>query len=60
MKDRDLIKWLKNNSSGAYRPAEEAAFRMEQMRCALMEISEMDCDYSLLYAKRAGSNCFIR
>lgn len=45
MKDRELIKWLENNSSGAYRPSMEAAFRIEQLREALTEISEMFSDH---------------
>ena len=51
MKDLSLIKWLKAFGTASTNwPAKEAALRMEEMRCALIEISEMDCDYSILYA----------
>jgi hypothetical protein len=35
MKIKELIKWLKENSSGDYRPSFEAAERLEQMSEAL-------------------------
>jgi hypothetical protein len=34
-----LIKWLKQNSSGIYRPANEAADRMETMAKALTQLA---------------------
>ena len=31
MKDKDLCKWLRDNSSGTYSPSAEAANRIEQL-----------------------------
>ena len=44
----ELIEWLKENSSGVYRPALEAANRLEQMQTYLKMMS--DCDLN-------DSNC---
>jgi hypothetical protein len=42
MNTKDLIEWLRNNSSGAYRPAAEAADRMEAMLHALQTFAACD------------------
>ena len=36
----ELKKWLRENSSGIYRPAAEAADRLERMEAALKQLSE--------------------
>lgn len=36
----ELIAWLRDNSSGVYRPAKEAADRMERMYRALDQLSK--------------------
>ena len=38
MNNQDLCKWLRNNSSGAYRPSAEAANRIEEMQVLLERI----------------------
>jgi len=40
MTTKELIFWLRENSSGIYRPAKEAADRMETMERALLQLSE--------------------
>ena len=35
MEDPELCKWLRDNSSGTYRPSAEAASRIEELREAL-------------------------
>ena len=42
MKDKDLCKWLRDNSSGTYRPSAEAATRIEMLNYALNELLN-DC-----------------
>jgi hypothetical protein len=36
MNSNDLCAWLRENSSGAYRPAAEAVDRIEQLEAALL------------------------
>ena len=40
MSTKELIRWLKDNSSGVYRPAREAAERLERMERALLIFSK--------------------
>lgn len=42
MKDNDLCRWLRDNSSGVYRPSEEAATRIEILKEALNDLLN-DC-----------------
>ena len=42
MKDKDLCKWLRDNGSGTYRPAAEAATRIEMLKHALNDLLN-DC-----------------
>ena len=42
MKDKDLCKWLRDNSSGTYRPSAEAATRIEMLKHALNDLLN-DC-----------------
>jgi len=42
MKDKDLCKWLRDNSSGTYRPSAEAATRIEMLKYALNDLLN-DC-----------------
>ena len=52
MKDKDLCKWLRDNSSGTYRPSAEAATRIEilneRLSEALCKVDETDKE-SLLF-----------
>ncbi len=48
MEINELIQWLRDNSSGVYRPAAEAADRLERMSAALellknVNLSEDNC-----------------
>jgi len=36
--DLDLCKWLRDNSSGVYRPSAEAALRIETLKNALVDL----------------------
>lgn len=40
MTTSELCRWLRDNSSGVYRPALEAADRLEQMERALTDLSK--------------------
>ncbi len=42
MTDKELFQWLRDNSSGSYRPCKAAAHRMEELLEALNEILELD------------------
>jgi hypothetical protein len=42
VKDKALCKWLRDNSSGTYRPSAEAATRIEMLRHALNDLLN-DC-----------------
>jgi len=42
MNDKELCQWLRDNSSGVYRPCKAAADRMEELLEALNEILEVD------------------
>lgn len=42
MEIKELIQWLRDNSAGVYRPAKEAADRMETMERALRQLSECE------------------
>ena len=46
MTDEKLCKWLKDNSSGVYRPSDEAAKRIIELRNALENLAEIaeQCD----------------
>ena len=41
MNDESLCRWLKNNSSGDYRPSAEAANRIETLKAHLMSLREL-------------------
>ena len=43
--DKELCKWLRDNSSGIYRPAAQAADRIEQLKQQLFEMQghAVDC-----------------
>ena len=42
MKIKELAQWLRDNSSGVYRPAREAADRLERMERVLRQFSEVN------------------
>ena len=42
MNDKELCQWLRDNSSGVYRPSAVAADRIEELLEALNEILEVD------------------
>jgi hypothetical protein len=42
----ELIEWLKENSSGVYRPAYEAAKRLEHMQAHLKMMADCDLNES--------------
>ncbi len=46
MSDEKLCKWLRDNSSGVYRPSAEAARRIIKLRSALENLAEIaaQCD----------------
>jgi hypothetical protein len=44
MTNSELIDWLKENSSGVYRPAREAADRMQRMDKALRDM--LHCEFT--------------
>ena len=42
MTDIELCKWLRENSSGIYRPSAEAALRIEELLSALQSICDIE------------------
>lgn len=46
MEIKELIQWLRDNSSGVYRPAREAADRLETMERTLRQMAECDLNES--------------
>lgn len=44
MTTKQLIQWLRDNSSGVYRPSAEAADKIERMESALRQLSK--CNFT--------------
>jgi hypothetical protein len=42
MNDKDLCQWLRDNSSGVYRPSAEAADRIEQLKAEVVELKGLN------------------
>lgn len=49
MKQDDLCKWLRDNSSGVYRPAAEAAGEIERQASVIAEARAIIKDLCLMY-----------
>lgn len=61
MKTKELIQWLKDNSSGNYRPSREAAEIMEEMLDALNNLCEAIQNHDSFFGRNSyvGGDSYV-